>query len=178
MGTLTASRADRLEELGQIIDIIVEVEGPVGERHQLRVAPVSDVNVVARQHPLDRSAQQRREVTRHRRDDQQLRMVLGSALAHEMLQRAERLSEDDFLADADRLAADLGRFQAELGLSPDRRRMCEDVEAGGDNRAHRAIRHWIGRIVEPAGAHSREAACPSQEGALHFISVVKHRTSG
>ena len=36
-----------LEELDQIIDVIVEIERAVAERHQLRVAPVGDVDVVA-----------------------------------------------------------------------------------------------------------------------------------
>jgi hypothetical protein len=34
-----------LEELDQIIDIIVEIEAAVAQRHQLRVAPVGDVDV-------------------------------------------------------------------------------------------------------------------------------------
>ncbi len=70
--------ADELEELDQIIDIIVEIEAAVGQRHQLRVAPVGDVDIAARQQPLDRAAQQRRIVARHRRDDQQPRARLST----------------------------------------------------------------------------------------------------
>ncbi len=57
------ARADMLEELDQIIDIVVEIEAAGVERHQLRVAPVGNVDVMAGQHPLDRAAQQRGVVT-------------------------------------------------------------------------------------------------------------------
>ena len=81
-----------LEEVDQIIDIIVEVEAAVAQRHQLRVAPVGDVDVVVGQHPLDRAAQQRRIVAAHRRDDQQRRPALLAPSLHEMLELAERLA--------------------------------------------------------------------------------------
>ena len=35
-----------LEEFDQIVDIIVEVEAAVVERHELRVAPVGDIDVM------------------------------------------------------------------------------------------------------------------------------------
>ena len=100
--------ADMLEEFDHIVDIIVEIEATVGQRHQLRVAPVGDVDVCDRQHPLDRAAQQRGIMARHRRDDQQLRAALD-AFAPEMLELAERLAMHDFLDHADILAVDHGR---------------------------------------------------------------------
>ena len=47
---------------------------PARERHVARVVPVGDVDVVVGQHRAHGVAQQRREVARHRRDDQHARL--------------------------------------------------------------------------------------------------------
>ena len=67
-----AALPDHFEEFDDVIDIIFEIESAVAERHLLRIAPVGDVHVRHRQHPLDRTAKQRGIMARHRRDDQQL----------------------------------------------------------------------------------------------------------
>ncbi len=136
------ARADMLEELDQIVDIIVEVEAAGIERDELGVAPVGDEDVVARQHPLDRAAQQRRIMARHRRDDQQLRPVLH-ALAAEMLELAERLAEHDLLVDGDAPALDAGRSRA-------RTRACRAAPRRG--RRRRAPRRRSG----PSGCRRRD----------------------
>ena len=46
------ARADRFEKGDKIVDIVVEVEKPLGQRHIARVAPVGDVDVVVWQHFL------------------------------------------------------------------------------------------------------------------------------
>ena len=154
--------ADQLEELDQIIDIVVEVEAAVRQRHQLRIAPVGDVDVAAREQALDRPAQQRRIVARHRRDDQQAR-TLVDAFAGEMLELPERLAENDLLVDAHVLAADPDAVDAEFRLAARRGGMGEDLEARGDHRPHRAVTPGIGGIVEPAGAEPASLLAPARK---------------
>ncbi len=55
--------------------------------------------------------------------------------------------------------------------------MGEDLEARGHRRAHRAVTQRIGRIVQPSGAQTRKLARTCEKRTLHFIGVVKHRTS-
>ncbi len=145
MRPLARLGADQLQEFDEIIDIIVEIEAAVRQRHQLRVAPIGDVDVVVRQQPLDRAAQQGCIVARHRRDDEQRRAVLD-ALAIEMLQLAEGLAEQDFLMNADILPANMNRFDAEFGLAARGGGMGEDLQACRDKRPHRAVTPWVGRV--------------------------------
>ena len=92
--------ANHLKKFNEIIDIIVEIEPARGRRNQLRVAPVGDIDVVLGQHPLDRAAKKRRIMARHRRDDQQRRLVVRSVLP-EAFQLTERLAKEDILVDRD-----------------------------------------------------------------------------
>ena len=82
-----------MQHRDHVIDVVVEIEAPFGERHHAGIDPFGDVDVVVRQERLDGAAQQRRVVARHRRDDQQFRLraprrMLERAL--EMQQPAER----------------------------------------------------------------------------------------
>src|SRR3546814_19396240 len=96
-------------------------------RHQLGVTPVGDVDVLARQHPLDRAPQQRGEMARHRGHDQHFRCAARSADAAEVLQLAEGLAEDPFLLDGIDLAADHHARETESVLASEfRRPSCRD----------------------------------------------------
>ena len=169
--SMCAPGPDMLQELDEIVDIVVEIEAAVGERDQLRVAPVGDVDVVAGHHPLDRAAKQGRIMAGHRRDHQQLRPG-RSALLPEMLQLAERLAEHDLLVDRDLLALDDDPLDPEFRLAARRRGVGEDFERRGDDRAHLRIAERIGRILHPAGAEIGEGAGPREQRTLHFIRVV------
>ena len=61
------ARPDRLEEADEVLDVLVEAEAAVLERHIARVVPVGDVDVVVGQHRAHGAAQQRREMARQRR---------------------------------------------------------------------------------------------------------------
>ena len=91
--------AEMLEHRAQVVDVIVEIEAAERQRRHARVGPVGDVDAVGRQERLDRAAQQRRVMARHRRDDQQLRLieVTGQVGTDEMQQIAERPAPDDLL---------------------------------------------------------------------------------
>ena len=82
-------------------------------------------------------------MARHRRDDQQRRLapnpILDATLFDEMLELAERLAGEQFLADDDAFPADFCLGDPEHRLAARRRGMAEHVEAGGDHRAHRHI---------------------------------------
>ena len=100
-----------MQHRDHVVDVVVEIEAPVGERHHAGIDPFGDVDVVVRQERLDGAAQQRRVVARHRRDDQQfglrpLRRVLERAL--EMQQPAERPLPDGSDVHRHALAADQG----------------------------------------------------------------------
>jgi len=148
---LAGALTDQFQELNEIIDIIVEVEAAVRQRNHLRVAPVGNVNVVARQQALDRAAQQGRIVARHWRDDQQAGAGLD-ALADKMLELSERLPQQNLLTDRHALAADANALDAEFGLAVRSGRVGEYFEARGDQRPHRAVTPGIGGIAEPPGS--------------------------
>ena len=61
----------------------------------LRVAPIGNVDVETRKQPLDGSTKQGREVTRHRRDDQQSGPS-SLPLTNKILELAERLAHRTF----------------------------------------------------------------------------------
>ena len=170
--------ADKGEELDQIIDIVVEVEAAGRQRHQLRVAPVGDVDVRHRQHPLDRAAQQRGIMAGHRRDDQQLgaalhaRAIFGGA--HEALELAERLAQHHFLMDGDLPAVDHRAIEPEFRLAARRGGMREHLERRGKHRPAAEIGERIGGVVQQTGGKIGQRARTCEKRALNLISVVQH----
>ena len=167
---------DMREKLDHIVDIVVEVELALAGRHQLRVAPIGDVDIRHRQHPLHRAAQQRGIVAGHRRHDQQLRTAFH-ALAHEALELAERLAEHDFLMHLDLTAVDLGEVEREGRLAARRGGMGENFERGGHHRPAAEIGERIGRIVEQARAEIGQGTCPGKHRTLNLVGVVQHQKS-
>ena len=61
--------AEEMQDRNDVVDVVVEIEPPFGERHRAGVLPIGDVDVVIGQERLDGAAQQRRVMPRHRRDD-------------------------------------------------------------------------------------------------------------
>jgi len=68
--TTWRARADHFEKRDQMLDIIVEAEAAGRERRVARIVPVGDVDVMLGQQRLDGVAQQRREMPRQRRHQQ------------------------------------------------------------------------------------------------------------
>ena len=166
------ARADMRQIVGDVVDIVVEIEAAGVERHVLGVAPVGDVDVVARQHPLHRAAQQRGVMARHGCHDQQL-LLAFDALAPEPLELAERLAQHDLLEDGDGLAVDDRALEAEFGLPARLRGVGEDVETRGDHRPEAGAAERIGGILQPALAHVRKQARARQPVPLEFIGIVE-----
>ncbi len=86
--TCTSPR-EKVQHRDHVVDVVVEIERAVRQRHHAGVDPFGDVDVVVGQEALDRAAQQRRVVARHRRDDQQPRL----RPARRMLERALEMQE-------------------------------------------------------------------------------------
>ncbi len=166
--------ADMLEEGDQIVDIIVEVELALGQRHQPRIGPVGDPHVVAGQHPLDRAAQQGGIMARHRRHDEQLGLAFGRAGAGEVDQPAERLGRLDHLFDRHFLAVDDGEGQIESGFAVRRCGMGEDIEPRCHHVADAGHGKGVGRIAHPFGAESGPRTRAGQQAPLHLIGFVQH----
>ncbi len=83
-------RAEVVIDLDQVVDVVVEIEGAVRDRHHARVGPVGDEDLVLRQHRLDGAAQKRRVVAGERRDDQKLR--IGRAALRQIAAEVDRAS--------------------------------------------------------------------------------------
>ena len=166
--------SDRSQEIGQVVDIVVEVEAAVRQRHQLRIAPVGDVDVGRDQHPPHRVAQQRRVMARHRRHDQQLGSA-GHAFANEMLELAEGLAQHDLFTDRDFAAVDHRLGDAERRLAARGSRMREDFQSRRKHRPAAEIGKRVRRVLEQARAEVRHGAGTSQHRSLEFVSVVQHQ---
>src|SRR6185437_2849480 len=98
-------------------------------------------------------------------------------VAREMLELAERLSQQDLLVDADLLAADLDDVDPEIGLAVRSSSIGENLEPSGNDGAHRTVTEGIGGVVEPSGAQTGKLARTCEKRALHFIGVVEHPAS-
>ena len=95
------ARAEMNQDLAQVDDIVVEIEGPERQGNHSRIGPVGNVDVEMGQERLDRAAKQRRVMARHRRDDQKLRLIraVGEIGSGEVEKVAERLGPDDLFED-------------------------------------------------------------------------------
>ncbi len=78
-GDDVGAAADLAQHQGDVVDVVVEVEAALDDRHVAGVDPVGDVDVVVLQEGLHRAAQQGGEVARQGRDDQHRGCVEGLA---------------------------------------------------------------------------------------------------
>jgi len=162
-----------LQPADDIVDIVIQIEPAFIERHVAGVAPVRDPHVVPRQHPFDRSAQQRGIMPGHRRHDQQLRAVGGGAIDHEMPELAKIIARLDHLGNRVLLSIDDGGIKAERGLSPGRGGMGENFEGRGQDRPAPEIGKRVCRVVQQFGTGVRNRTGSGEEAALNFVCVIK-----
>ena len=100
-----SARPDLLEEADEVRGVVVEGERAVAQRNVAGVVPVGNIDVMFGQQSLDRGAEQRREVTRQRRDQQNARRRLVDVFL-EMAQRREGRNVCVFLGHRDFAVAD------------------------------------------------------------------------
>ena len=95
---------EKPKKLNDVVDIIVEVERTRGARHEARVLPFGHIDLVVGQKVAHGAAQKRREMTGHRRDDQELRIAPAAPARDvplEMNEIAEWLGDQRALAHGD-----------------------------------------------------------------------------
>ena len=147
-----------------------------------RIGPVGDVDVMLRQHRLDRAAQQRRVVTRKGRDDQHLRIGRGVSLglferilvAGEMHERAKRLLRR-FLDQQRNLGpVDDGMVETPFRLRIAPRHILENVEGGGGRPAEPAVGGGVQRRTPEFGPDAGGDARRREGRIGEFISCVQH----
>jgi hypothetical protein len=169
--------AEELTEFNEIVDVVVEVEPPFRQRHVAGVDPVGDVDVMFRQHRLDRAAEQGGEMAGHRRDDQNLGIAAPFrriGVAAEMQQVAKGFLQHHLLDDGDVATLHLDRLDPELRLAVAAGGVDEHLAGGG----HRAGAdggsvgiHWISQRLMAYLRHSAQR----RDGCVRdLIRVVKH----
>ena len=97
--------SDLLQEADQVRSVIVEAERPIAERDIAGIVPVGNVDVMFGEHGAHGGAQQCREMSRQRRDQQHARLRLVDVLL-EMPQRRERRDVESFFGDRDFAVSD------------------------------------------------------------------------
>ena len=135
-------------------------EAPVPSGDVAGVVPVGDEDVVVGEHRLHRRAQQRREVARERRDEQDARLH-GVGVLAEAQQRPERGRAHRLLAHRDLAALDGHGVDAERG-APVREPPAGDDLRGRERAAHHPAVGPAGREV---GQQARRAAPTSRAAA-------------
>ena len=157
-----------------MVDELVEAEAPLGQRHVARVLPVGDVEVVLGQHHLDGAAQQRGEVPRHRRHQQDARLRHRMVLA-EVQQRAERRVVGCLLGH--RHALPVHRHDVDAERRP-RMRKPGVGEHGQPGRDMPHQRRRAGAAIgqsRQAGADPGELTQREQQVRLCLIELIHHR---
>nr|GEU28069.1 hypothetical protein [Tanacetum cinerariifolium] len=179
-------RAQQANKILHIINVVVEVEGAVGERHHARVGPVGDVHVVLDQQAAYGVAQQRGVVARQRRHQQHggLRQGLGLLVVQvflEMDQAAERLVDHHALDDAHRLvvgrALDGRRVDVERRLFIILAQSVHQFVTGRDALRKRRVRQRRHGVAEHFGGGVGPLHQGREQRALHFVQLVEHSES-
>ncbi len=170
--------AERVQDRDHVVDIVVEIERALRQRHHARIDPVGDVDVVIGQKGFDRAAQQRGVMARHRRDDQKLRLrtlrrVLERAL--EMEELAERPLPDGGDVDRHALAADQRRRNAPFRLAVAARRALEQFARRGDGLAVSGERQRIDRVLEEQSRGIGQGARRVERRVAHFVEPIERR---
>ena len=170
--------AQQMQHGDDVVDVVIEIEATLRERHHARVDPFGHVDVVIGQKSFDRAAQQRRVMARHRRHDQQLglrppRHVAEGAL--EMQQPAERALPDAVDMHRHALAADHGVVDMPFRHAVAARRALEHFHAGGHRLAVGGVRQRIGRIFEEQPGGVGKGARRIERGLAHFVEPIHRR---
>jgi hypothetical protein len=154
------------------------VSPPSRNWHHTCVDPLGDVDVVVGQEALDRAAQQRRVMPRHRRDDEQARLrtarqVLEGAL--EMQQAAERPLPRDGDVHRHALAAHHGGGNVPFRLAVTPRRALEQFQARGHGLAESGIGKRVGwvPVEQPCGVG--DGTRWIEQCLAHFIEPIRRR---
>ena len=164
-------------KLNDVVDIVVEVERSVGARHEARVLPLGDIDVVIGKEVAHRAAQQRGEMPGKRRDDEDLRIGAQAPARHltlEMDEIAKRLGDQGPLPDRDFAALHLGLVDAPNRAAVAPRGALEQLERGRGAAAERGVGGRIQRIAEQQAIGIRRGPRRAQGGLVQLVQVIKH----
>ena len=168
-GEDVAARTDHVEELDEIVEVVIDAERARFQRHVARVRPVGKIDVVIDEHRADGAGEQRREVPRQRRHDQDARLWRVDILG-EVEELAEGQVERDLLRHGDIAIADADAVDVE------RRPRVGELKA----RDHREGGHEVAaeRTGEARGIAQRPAGARSEyrhQVVLELVGLIKHR---
>ena len=166
----------RAEHVDQVIDVIVEIEAALGQRHHAGIRPIGDHHLVGRQESLDGAAQQGRVMARHGRHDQELRLGLRRlVVAIERDHVAEGPLPDDPLGDRDFLSVDRRGGEARSPACRSAGWSARTIRMPPSRCGHRAFRPRDCREIPAgsggAGSRARRAQQP-MGGFVHIIRKV------
>ncbi|MGY4283534.1 hypothetical protein ACVWXO_002754 [Bradyrhizobium sp. LM2.7] len=170
--------AEDVQHLDDVVDVIVEIEAAIAERHHAGVGPVGDIDVMRRQEGFYRAAEQRRIMARHRRDDQhaRLRAAQGTGeLAIEVEQPAERFFPDRTDLDGNADAVDFGVVEAPFRLAVAARGALEQFAGRGDRFADLGPRPGIQGILKQELGRIGDGARRIERGLRHLVHPVHRR---
>ena len=143
-------QAHMFADFNDIIDVIVEIELARRQGHHARIDPVGDVDVMRLQELLDRAAQQRGVMARHRRHDDKARLLrrIGRQVALEMQEMAERLVPHHLFGhlDLDPIHESLVEAKGRLAIAAGH--PLEQFGRSGEIFAERRVGERIGRVLE------------------------------
>ena len=169
-------RPDKLKAANDVVDIIVEAEGPFFQRHVAGIFPVGDIDLVIAHQRAHRLAQQRREMARERRHDQHFRLRRSAFLA-EADEIAEGQRGDHLLMHRHGLAIDQRAFDAII-----RPRVRESGAADQFQRRHVVLAESdfadAGKQRAQAQASAGHHADRFRGFRVSLISAVQHVLQG
>ena len=167
--------AKRMHHLDHVVDVVLEIEAAKRHRHHAGIGPVGDVDFMARQERFNRATQQRRIVSRHRRNDQHARLRgaqrLGE-LAFEIEQTAERLFPNRLDLDGNPHAVDFGIVQTPFGLAVTARGALEQFAERGNRLAELGAGPGIEGVLEHELRHVHHRPRRIERGLTHFVHPV------
>ena len=168
---------DRLQETDQVRDIVVEAEPAVRERDIAHVVPVGDVDVVLGQHGAHGTAQERREMTRQRRDQEHARLRRVDILL-EVQKRAERRGQRGVLVDRDLAVADCHAIDPEGGTGVGQPGARDELVGRGEVAQRGVVGDADQRLAERPQGGARPAANRNHNVGMGLISLVEHSPPG
>jgi hypothetical protein len=170
--------AKEMQDRDQIVDVIVEIEAAVRQRHHARVDPLGEVDVMVGQKALDGAAQQCRIMPRHRRHDEEARLRPARRMLErtlEMQQAAEGPLPGDRDVHRDVATAHHGGVDIPLGLAVAPRRALEQFEARGHGLAELGVSPRVGRVLEEQPRGIGKGAGGIEGGLAHFVEPIRRR---
>ena len=167
---------DPAEERHDVVDVVVETEGSLGQRNVAGVVPIGDVHVVVLREGAHGRPEQGGEVPGERGHDKHFGLddlgVLG-----EVQERGERRRHHHLLAHAHRLALDLHGVDAEGGSMMGEPGPRHQLVGGRDPADDRVLTNRSREAIEGAGDEFGQSLHRCRSIDLGLVRPVQHPPS-